>query len=142
MAEITWLGYPLGDNSAERALGWDILVEITWLRSIGWDILFEITWLRSLGWDILVDGQPFQVKCLADPSGLEEHFKNYPEIPVFANSELAGDISEESSKGKNPWDISHLDEKQNAMEEGDVHQNLEYRNCPIRKFFRHFLIPK
>ena len=40
------------------------------------------------GWDLLVDGEQFQVKCLADSSGLREHFEQYPEIPVLANSDL------------------------------------------------------
>ena len=43
------------------------------------------------GWDLMVDGQPFQVKCLADSGGLAEHFEKYPEIPVLANSDLASD---------------------------------------------------
>lgn len=43
------------------------------------------------GWDLMVDGQRFQVKCLADSGGLAEHFEKYPEIPVLANSELASD---------------------------------------------------
>lgn len=41
------------------------------------------------GWDLLVNGEPFQVKCLANPSGVEEHLARYPEIPVIANVELA-----------------------------------------------------
>ncbi len=40
------------------------------------------------GWDLLVDGERFQVKCLAESSGLREHFEQYPEIPVLANSDL------------------------------------------------------
>ncbi|MYF30486.1 MAG: hypothetical protein F4169_16890 [Gammaproteobacteria bacterium] len=43
------------------------------------------------GWDLIVDGQPFQVKCLADSRGLADHFENYPDIPVLANSDLIGD---------------------------------------------------
>lgn len=41
------------------------------------------------GFDLLVDGHAFQVKCLADIAGLREHFEKYPDMPVFANSELA-----------------------------------------------------
>lgn len=41
------------------------------------------------GFDLLVDGHAFQVKCLAGISGLREHFEKYPDMPVFANSELA-----------------------------------------------------
>lgn len=43
------------------------------------------------GLDLIVDGQPFQVKCLADSGGLAEHFHQYPGIPVIANSELIED---------------------------------------------------
>ena len=46
---------------------------------------------RQLGWDLIVDGEKFQVKCLADSGGLKEHFDRYPEIPVMANSDLIGD---------------------------------------------------
>jgi len=45
------------------------------------------------GFDMLVDDQEFQVKCRGDLSGLEEHFSKYPDIPVFANSELADEIA-------------------------------------------------
>ena len=41
------------------------------------------------GWDILIDGQPFQVKNLADPAGVNEHLERYPDIPVYVNEELA-----------------------------------------------------
>ena len=41
------------------------------------------------GFDLLVDGHPFQVKCLLGLSGLREHFAKYPDMPVYANSELA-----------------------------------------------------
>lgn len=44
------------------------------------------------GFDLLVDGMPFQVKCLNRLDGLREHFANYPDMPVYANSELAEDI--------------------------------------------------
>lgn len=43
------------------------------------------------GWDLIVDGERFQVKCLADSGGLKEHFEKYPEIPVLANSDLIDD---------------------------------------------------
>ena len=42
------------------------------------------------GWDMIVDGQPFQVKCLADSHGLASHFETYPDIPVLVNSDLIG----------------------------------------------------
>ena len=46
------------------------------------------------GIDLLVDGQPFQVKFHATPQGIREHFDTY-DYPVFANSELDGEIPEE-----------------------------------------------
>ncbi|WP_165420579.1 hypothetical protein [Rhizobium leguminosarum] len=39
--------------------------------------------------DLLVDGNPFQVKCLLGLDGLREHFSKYPDMPVYANGELA-----------------------------------------------------
>ncbi|NEI50496.1 hypothetical protein GR217_22695 [Rhizobium leguminosarum] len=39
--------------------------------------------------DLLVDGTPFQVKCLLGLDGLREHFSKYPDMPVYANGELA-----------------------------------------------------
>lgn len=47
------------------------------------------------GWDLLVDGQPFQVKCLADAGGLVEHFEKNPDIPVLVNAELADHVPPE-----------------------------------------------
>lgn len=44
------------------------------------------------GWDLLVDGKPFQVKCLEEGSGLKEHFVKNPDIPVFANAEVADQV--------------------------------------------------
>ncbi|MDR9759429.1 hypothetical protein RJJ37_07250 [Rhizobium redzepovicii] len=41
------------------------------------------------GFDLLVDGVPFQVKCLLSLDGLHEHFSKYPNMPVYANGELA-----------------------------------------------------
>ena len=46
------------------------------------------------GWDLIVDGERFQVKCLADSSGLTEHFEKYPEIPVFANGDLMAECAQ------------------------------------------------
>lgn len=46
------------------------------------------------GFDVIVDGNIFQVKCLADLEGLKEHFLKYPDIPVYANAELAEAILE------------------------------------------------
>ena len=44
---------------------------------------------NNSGFDLLVDGHAFQVKCLASIAGLREHFEKYPDMPVFANGELA-----------------------------------------------------
>ena len=46
------------------------------------------------GFDLVVDGIDCQVKCLNDVSGLVEHFKNSPDIPVYVNAELADRIRE------------------------------------------------
>jgi hypothetical protein len=46
------------------------------------------------GFDVVVDGNIFQVKCLADLDGLKEHFLKYPDIPVYANGELAAAVLE------------------------------------------------
>lgn len=43
------------------------------------------------GWDLIVDGERFQVKCVADSSLLADHFEKYPDIPVLANSDLMAD---------------------------------------------------
>ncbi len=45
------------------------------------------------GYDLVVDGARFQVKCVQDLAALEEHFARYPEIPVFANAELADEVA-------------------------------------------------
>lgn len=41
------------------------------------------------GYDLWVDGSPVQVKNTLYPSEVHEHLQNYPDIPVFVNSELA-----------------------------------------------------
>lgn len=46
------------------------------------------------GWDLLVDGEKFQVKCLEEIGGLQNHFDTY-DYPVLANSELADRIPSE-----------------------------------------------
>ncbi len=58
------------------------------LQAKGHDVEFPET-SNNAGWDILVDGQPFQVKNLADPVGVREHLEKYPDIPVYVNEELA-----------------------------------------------------
>ena len=51
------------------------------------------------GYDLIVDGIECQVKCLQDVDGLVEHFREYPDIPVYVNAELADRISESGY----PW---------------------------------------
>ncbi|MGO6791080.1 hypothetical protein ACCT17_34200 [Rhizobium ruizarguesonis] len=51
------------------------------------------------GFDLLVDGMPFQVKCLVSVDGLRTHFEKYPDMPVYANSELAEIVMEIGA----PW---------------------------------------
>lgn len=58
------------------------------LLAQGVDVEFPAT-SNQAGWDLLVNGEPFQVKCLATPAGIHEHFVRYPDIPVIANSELS-----------------------------------------------------
>jgi len=57
------------------------------LQAKGHDVEFPDT-SNNPGWDLLVDGQPFQVKSLADPAGVREHLAAYPDIPVYVNEEL------------------------------------------------------
>jgi hypothetical protein len=50
------------------------------------------------GYDLLVDGNEFQVKCIAPENFqiLERHFEKYPDTPVIANSEIAETIADRS----------------------------------------------
>jgi hypothetical protein len=59
------------------------------LQSQGMEVEFPEA-SNQAGWDLLVNGQPYQVKCLANSAGVEEHLQRYPDVPVFINSELAG----------------------------------------------------
>lgn len=49
---------------------------------------------NQAGFDLIVDGQEFQIKCLASTDGIAEHFDQFPDIPVIANAELAEEIAE------------------------------------------------
>ena len=55
------------------------------------DVSFAET-SNTPGYDLIVDGNPFQVKCYRDADtglrALEDHFEQYPDIPVYANSEI------------------------------------------------------
>ena len=46
------------------------------------------------GFDLLVNGDPFQVKCLADQTGVLEHIERFPNIPVLINEELANSLED------------------------------------------------
>ena len=61
------------------------------LEAQGHDVVFPDS-ATNPGWDLSVDGHPFQVKCLADPNGVYEHFQHYPDIPVIVNGDLAGQL--------------------------------------------------
>ncbi|MEB2848111.1 hypothetical protein [Endobacterium cereale] len=58
------------------------------LTEVGHVVSFPET-ANNAGFDLLVDGVPFQVKCLQSLDGLREHFSKYPDMPVYANAELA-----------------------------------------------------
>ncbi|WP_426237432.1 hypothetical protein [Pararhizobium sp. DWP1-1-3] len=61
------------------------------LAEMGYLVSFPET-SNNAGFDLLVDGLPFQVKCLQSLDGLREHFAKYPDMPVYANSELAESV--------------------------------------------------
>jgi hypothetical protein len=52
------------------------------LREMGAEVEFPKT-SNQAGYDLLVNGEPFQVKCLADKQGVNEHLEKYPDIPAF-----------------------------------------------------------
>jgi hypothetical protein len=56
---------------------------------------------NQAGYDLVVDGARFQVKCVQDLAALEEHFARYPEIPVFANAELADEVAATNAEWAN-----------------------------------------
>lgn len=58
------------------------------LTEVGHVVSFPET-SNNAGFDLLVDGVTFQVKCLRSLDGLREHFSKYPDMPVYANAELA-----------------------------------------------------
>lgn len=58
------------------------------LQSMGMEVEFPAD-PNQPGIDLLVNGDPFQVKCLADPDGVLEHLVRYPDVPVLVNEELA-----------------------------------------------------
>ncbi len=58
------------------------------LKAKGYEVAFPDN-PNQAGYDILLDGQEFQVKCTENTSILLEHFEKNPDIPVYANIELA-----------------------------------------------------
>jgi hypothetical protein len=58
------------------------------LRAQGAEVAFPDS-PHQPGYDLLVNGECFQVKCLDDPSDVDEHLSRYPDIPVLVNQELA-----------------------------------------------------
>lgn len=58
------------------------------LTEVGHVVSFPET-SNNAGFDLFVDGVPFQVKCMQSLDELREHFSKYPDMPVYANAELA-----------------------------------------------------
>ncbi len=67
------------------------------LAEVGHVVSFPET-SNNAGFDLLVDGVPFQVKCLQSIEGLRTHFAKYPDMPVYANSELAEALIESGAE--------------------------------------------
>lgn len=58
------------------------------LQSEGFEVEFpELS--NQKGFDLLVNGEPAQVKCVAEKSSVLDHVEKYPDIPVFVNEEVA-----------------------------------------------------
>jgi len=74
---------------AEQAVAMDLSYQ-------GYDVQFPDSPTQP-GFDLLVDGQPMQVKCLTDPSGVYEHFDKYPDIPILLNADLADLIGDQEN---------------------------------------------
>lgn len=47
---------------------------------------------NQVGFDLLVNGDTFQVKCVADDSSILEHLGHNPDIPVYVNEEVASSL--------------------------------------------------
>ncbi|MDX1010507.1 hypothetical protein GOE08_27120 [Sinorhizobium medicae] len=70
------------------------------LAKVGHVINFPET-SNNAGYDLLVDGVPFQVKCLQGIDGLRTHFAKYPDMPVYANIELAEAVIDSGAEWAN-----------------------------------------
>ncbi|WP_374629718.1 hypothetical protein [Pannonibacter indicus] len=73
--------------------------------------------------DLLVDGMPFQVKCLLSLDGLHKHFSTYPDMPVFANSELAEAVIESGAAWANK--VFYVDGFDRGIADLIMHTSLE-----------------
>ena len=58
---------------------------------------------NQAGWDIAVDGTKFQIKDVADLSGLQRHFDHGYDYPVIANAELAAKLDGTSGDDLPEW---------------------------------------
>lgn len=81
-----------GDISQMQGYVAEVLLAME-LTEKGHEVSFPDT-SNQAGWDLLVDGQPFQVKNLSDPSGIYSHLQTYPDIPVYVNADLAERFSD------------------------------------------------
>ncbi len=82
---------------------------------------------NQAGFDLLVNGEPFQVKCLATKQGVLEHLEKYPDIPVFVNEDLAESLEGVSGvfpiEGLRHADVVELTES--SLEAADEMLDLE-----------------
>jgi hypothetical protein len=99
------------------------------LRAEGADVQFPATSTEP-GFDILVNGEPFQVKCLASPGGVHEHLLRYPDIPVITNSELAGFFVEDDRVTALPG-FSHAEVVARTTETLDAGADLLNLQIPL-----------
>ncbi len=88
------------------------------LEAQGYDVTFPHV-SNQEGWDMLVDGHPFQVKCLETAEGVRDHLERFPDIPLYVNAELAGDVG--SVPGVHVDPLLHNDEIRHATEDALHH---------------------
>ncbi len=76
------------------------------LQGLGMEVEFPAG-ATEPGFDLLVNGEPFQVKCLASRGGLLQHFEKYPDIPVFVNEEILASLDgyEHITVGENVFSV-------------------------------------
>jgi len=61
------------------------------LQSAGMEVEFPND-SNQTGYDLLVNGDTFQVKCVADKSSILEHLDKNPDVPVFVNEEIISSL--------------------------------------------------